>query len=280
MRKIVLVTDQSVLAEGFRCLLADSASLLLDTGSCEIAGLVNTVERMGVDTVLLDWTREWSPEKLATFCSALPELRVVLVTRDPSPELVYQAQEAGLSGLLDTRCSRAEILSRLERADSEEFAFDGPEGTAVRAAKAVRMTPREGQMVCLLAQGLKNKEIATALGISEGTVKVYLSKLFRKVGARDRFEMALFGLKNMVGHVPDAGEPAGDSVPRSGPRPVGGLSTLVVSEPAATPEQNRVAHGAFPQAATRAEGWPRSSGFRDVAAGRPAMARERFAVRR
>ncbi len=49
----------------------------------------------------------------------------------------------------------------------------------------------------LLSQGLKNKEIAATLFISEGTVKVYLSRLFQKLGVKDRFELALFGLKNM-----------------------------------------------------------------------------------
>ena len=48
------------------------------------------------------------------------------------------------------------------------------------------LTRREGQLVSLLSQGLKNKEIATALTISEGTVKVYLSRLFQKLGVKDQ----------------------------------------------------------------------------------------------
>jgi len=51
--------------------------------------------------------------------------------------------------------------------------------------------------LALLVQGLKNKEIAAALNISEGTVKAYLTTLFEKVGAKDRFELALFGMKNL-----------------------------------------------------------------------------------
>jgi DNA-binding CsgD family transcriptional regulator len=60
------------------------------------------------------------------------------------------------------------------------------------------LTRREGQLVTLLPQGLKNKELAYALGITEGTVKVYLSKLFKKLGVNDRFELALYALKNVV----------------------------------------------------------------------------------
>ena len=66
------------------------------------------------------------------------------------------------------------------------------------SARRYSLTRREGQLVSLLSQGLKNKEIATALTISEGTVKVYLSRLFQKLGVKDRFELALYGLKNLT----------------------------------------------------------------------------------
>jgi DNA-binding CsgD family transcriptional regulator len=61
------------------------------------------------------------------------------------------------------------------------------------------LSRRQSELVGLLTQGLKNKEIAAALGISEGTVKAYLTTLYEKVGARDRFDLALFGLKNLGG---------------------------------------------------------------------------------
>ena len=61
----------------------------------------------------------------------------------------------------------------------------------------VKVSPRESQLVALVAQGLRNKEIAYRLSISEGTVKVYLSKLFTKLGVEDRYQLALHGLKNL-----------------------------------------------------------------------------------
>jgi DNA-binding NarL/FixJ family response regulator len=64
-------------------------------------------------------------------------------------------------------------------------------------SRPVSLSKRQSELVGLLVQGLKNKEIATSLGISEGTVKAYLTTLYEKVGARDRFELALFGLKNL-----------------------------------------------------------------------------------
>jgi hypothetical protein len=49
----------------------------------------------------------------------------------------------------------------------------------------------------LLTEGLRNKEIAARMSITEGTAKAYLSRLFEKTGASDRFELAMFALKNL-----------------------------------------------------------------------------------
>ena len=99
------------------------------------------------------------------------------------------------------------------------------------------LTQREGQLVSLLSQGLKNKEIATTLMISEGTVKVYLSRLFQKVGVKDRFELALFGLKNLTtGQLPSTEKGA-----RGGASPMPGLRSLVLEKPADRPEPSRFA---------------------------------------
>jgi DNA-binding CsgD family transcriptional regulator len=102
-------------------------------------------------------------------------------------------------------------------------------------ARRVALTQREGQLVSLLSQGLKNKEIATTLMISEGTVKVYLSRLFQKVGVKDRFELALFGLKNLTtGQLPVA-----EKGQRSGVNPMPGLRSLVLERPSDRPDANR-----------------------------------------
>jgi DNA-binding NarL/FixJ family response regulator len=65
------------------------------------------------------------------------------------------------------------------------------------------LTPREGQVLRLISQGLRNREIAIHLTLSEGTVKAYLTKLLQKIGAQDRIELALIGLEGIsVENVP------------------------------------------------------------------------------
>jgi DNA-binding NarL/FixJ family response regulator len=86
----------------------------------------------------------------------------------------------------------------LTRVLDGELWFEKALTDSLMSAQQFRLTRREGQLVSLVSQGMKNKEVATALNISEGTVKVYLSRLFQKLGVKDRFELALYGLKNLT----------------------------------------------------------------------------------
>jgi two-component system, NarL family, nitrate/nitrite response regulator NarL len=230
MRTVMPITDEPVVAEGFRRLIEGSGYLLLNPLSFDTQNLSERLLEARPHVVLLNWNPDLSLTAVARVCGNPPPCPIILVARNPSPELVYQAQEAGFSGMLDSRCSREEILSTLERCERDDFAFDYPEGMELHPARAVHLSPREGQLVRLLTQGLKNKEIATCLGITEGTVKFYLSHLFKKVGAKDRFELALFGLKNMAGAEDGATRSVASCMSANGRNHVAGLRTLVLSE--------------------------------------------------
>ncbi len=120
----------------------------------------------------------------------------MVLLRNPSPETLFQVREAGVAGALSVHATPVELLEAVRRVEAGEFVFDhGVEWP--RGTRRIRLTRRESDLVAMLVQGMKNKEIASTLGLTEGTVKVYLCKLFQKVGAKDRFELALFGLRNL-----------------------------------------------------------------------------------
>jgi DNA-binding NarL/FixJ family response regulator len=127
----------------------------------------------------------------------VPSARIVLWVRNISTELAYQAMEHGVRGIL-RRTQATDTFPKCLRMVAEGgLWFEETLKTSFTSMRTVSLTRRESQLVSLLSQGLKNKEIASTLFISEGTVKVYLSRLFHKLGVKDRFELALFGLKNM-----------------------------------------------------------------------------------
>jgi DNA-binding NarL/FixJ family response regulator len=125
----------------------------------------------------------------------------VLWVHSISTELALQAMALGVRGILRKTLPSDLLIKCLQRVNEGEFWFEKALTDSFLSAKRIALTKREGQLVSLLSQGLKNKEIASMLLISEGTVKVYLSRLFQKVGVKDRFELALYGLKNLTtGH--------------------------------------------------------------------------------
>lgn len=191
--------------------------------------LPDMLESLKPDIVIVDWSPNLSWQRLTSVCGAVTSRRVVLLARNITPELAFQAREAGVFAVLDTHCRPSTLVDALQRVALGECVFDSSVDDNLRTSRAIRLTPREGQLIMLLSQGLKNKEIATCLGISEGTVKVYLSKLFQKVGAKDRFELALFGLKNLT----SAEVGFDQETPRKPPKSLleeetGGLRSLVV----------------------------------------------------
>ncbi len=90
-----------------------------------------------------------------------------------------------------------ENIRCLEKVAAGKVRFERDLMTALMEARPVRISPRERQLVDLATRGLSNKQMASELSISEGTVKVYFSKLFRKAGVSDRFELVLLGLRNL-----------------------------------------------------------------------------------
>jgi DNA-binding NarL/FixJ family response regulator len=113
-------------------------------------------------------------------------------------ELAHQAMALGVRGILRKNLPIDLFLKCLHKVLEGEVWFEKSLTSAFFAAPVVRLSKREGQLVSLLAQGMKNKEIAYQLSLSEGTVKVYLSRLFEKLGVKDRFELALYGLRNLT----------------------------------------------------------------------------------
>jgi len=81
--------------------------------------------------------------------------------------------------------------------------------------RGVSLTPREREIVSNLKRGIRNKQIATEMGITEGTVKIYLFRLFQKLGVRSRFELARYGIQDDAGTAPENG--ARDRSARPGP---------------------------------------------------------------
>jgi two-component system, NarL family, nitrate/nitrite response regulator NarL len=235
MARVLLFTDEPVLARGFIATVSSVPEFDAVSVCHTTAELTETVPKLLPEVLLIDLTPDVTFGILTQLQHDLPNCRIVLWVRTISTELAYQAMELGVRGVLRKVLAPELLVKCLTKVYEGELWFDKSLTASFLSAKMVALTKRESQLVALLSQGLKNKEIASTLQISEGTVKVYLSRLFQKVGVKDRFELALYGLRNLQNMTREAsGE--GTSEPRMAGRPKNpthsqGLRSLVMDRP-------------------------------------------------
>jgi DNA-binding NarL/FixJ family response regulator len=197
MARILLFTDEPVLGQGFLSIVSCLPGFETVSVCHTTAELAETLPKLIPDVLLIDLTPDVTFGILTQLQHDLPNCRIVLWVRTISTELAYQAMELGVRGVLRKTLAPELVLKCLTKVSEGELWFDKSLTASFLSAKMVALTKRESQLVALLSQGLKNKEISATLQISEGTVKVYLSRLFQKVGVKDRFELALYGLRNL-----------------------------------------------------------------------------------
>jgi two-component system nitrate/nitrite response regulator NarL len=198
MANVLLCSDEPILAEGLARILASSEALNLVSYCPGIDGLKSQMELHQPDLLLVDLTAGITFGVLSGLHEVASHAKIVLWVHSISTELALQAMSLGVRGILRKTLPTETLLRCLTRVNEGELWFEKALTDSIMSARRYSLTRREGQLVSLLSQGLKNKEIATALTISEGTVKVYLSRLFQKLGVKDRFELALYGLKNLT----------------------------------------------------------------------------------
>jgi DNA-binding NarL/FixJ family response regulator len=205
-------------------MVAGLSSLLQTADGFELAPVCSSlpalraaVSALEPHIVLMDFTSELLPSVLNQIDAALLRTNVVLWVYQIPPDMALHAMSLGVRGILRSTLSQELVLRCLEKVHQGELWFEKALVDEYMDARRTGLTGREIQLIRLLAMGLKNKEIAGTLDITEGTVKVYLSRLFQKLGVKDRFELALYGMKN-----PGAGafrHPRADLARRGHPPP-------------------------------------------------------------
>jgi DNA-binding NarL/FixJ family response regulator len=196
VEKAVVVSRHAVLVAGFRALIAEPRGI----AAVECPDLANlpaalAEERPGlvlIDSGLLPdpgWLREW---KLR-----VPHPCIVLWVDRIAPGFAREALQCGVRGILRKDSDAASYAECLEKVAAGRIWLERELADALLTARTLRLSPRERQLIGLLTQGLRNKEIAGRMNITEGTTKAYLSRLFEKTGAGDRLELAVYAMKNL-----------------------------------------------------------------------------------
>jgi DNA-binding NarL/FixJ family response regulator len=214
MISVLLVDDQSMVREGFAAVLSAQPDLTVVGGAADGEQAIALAREHRPDVILMD-VRMPRLDGLAATRQVLAQTsaedrpRVLILTTFDLDEYVYEALRAGASGFLLKDATAYELVAAVRvvaagdallapsvtRRLIEDFASRRPAARVSPAALAA-LTPREQDVLRLVARGLANREIAAELVVAEQTVKTHLGRIFHKLELRDRAQAVVFAYES------------------------------------------------------------------------------------
>jgi len=168
----------------------------------------------GIELVLLDLTMPGTHgfSALLHVRGAYPQLPVVVISSNDHPRIIRRAQQFGASGFISKAASADAITAAIEAVMEGDTVFPSmaaelSQEDAELAARLAQLTPHQFKTLLYLADGLLNKQIAQAMGVTEHTVKVHVTAILKKLGCHSRTQVAVL-VRNLEA---DGGMPTDDS---------------------------------------------------------------------
>jgi two-component system nitrate/nitrite response regulator NarL len=200
---IYVCENQPVLVEGLRRILSECEDLKLVGHSSDLGVAIAHLAAETVDVFLVGqpFTAKSILPLLGQVREADLHVAIVLWVGELSEMDSFRALQMGAKGIVRKTQPSSTLLDCLRTVASGsvylENALRSPMSNMPRRSGVLRITRREREIIEFVCRGLKNKEIAEALSITAGTVKVHLMHIFEKTGVKDRFQLALQGRQFM-----------------------------------------------------------------------------------
>ena len=215
MIRCLIADDQAMVREGFGALLAAQDGITVAGLAADGAQAVTLARETSPDVVLMDVRMPVmdglaATRELLNVRGQVP--RVLMLTTFDLDEYVYEALRSGASGFLLKDAPAAELVHAVRVVAAGE-ALLAPSVTrrliadftrqrqpraenGTRAARLAEITPREAQVLTLIARGLSNAEISEHLVIAEQTTKTHIGRILMKLGLRDRAQAVVFAYES------------------------------------------------------------------------------------
>lgn len=187
--RILCVDDHPLYREGMAAIIAtqDDMTCVGEAGDGESA--ITEYRKYKPDVVVMDlrMPKLGGVEAIEKIRAEFPAARIIILTTYEGDADIHRAMEAGAQAYLLKKMVRKELLQTIREVYAGQWSIS-PSVAALLAQHTPRvtLTPREMDVLKLIAKGLRNKEIGAALNITEETVKIHVKNLLGKLGVLDR----------------------------------------------------------------------------------------------
>jgi DNA-binding NarL/FixJ family response regulator len=209
--RVLLVGHASLTRDSLAALLGTEAGVEVIGAAANSAPAVKLVAAAHVEVAIVDFAPEGGAETVAALRDRWPSVRVLVLTSSEDEGIVNAALRAGVDGCLLGTDSRADLMTALRRVSEGHryvsrsirdrlASVSGTSGTPLAVAEGLALlTDREREVMQCVASGLRTREIAERLSLSEKTVEKHRSNLMRKLGLRSAAAVAAYAIAKRYG---------------------------------------------------------------------------------
>ena len=199
---VLLVDDHHMVRAGLRSLLDSTAGFQVVGEAGDGRQAIDLVATLGPDVVLMDLSMPVMDGVSATraITAANPGVRILVLTSFTDRARVQESLTAGAIGYVLKDAEPGQLLAAIRSAAEGHVPIDPRVAGALlpSAGSGPSLSAREQEVLRLVAQGLANKQVARALGITERTVKAHLGRIYRELGVLDRTSAALWAREHLT----------------------------------------------------------------------------------
>jgi DNA-binding NarL/FixJ family response regulator len=209
--RVLIADDDDLMRAGLRAVFSSDETIDIVGEAGDGRGAITRTRELRPDVVLMD-VRMPNLDGIAATRDVLavsPELKVIILTTFEQDDYIFGALRAGASGFLLKRTRPEDLIAGIHTVAAGDSLLspsvtrkvidrmaEQPAPDASSGERLTELTPREREVLELVARGLSNGEIAQAFVIEESTVKTHVKRILRKLHVRDRVQAVIFAYES------------------------------------------------------------------------------------
>jgi DNA-binding NarL/FixJ family response regulator len=199
--RVLIVDDHAIVQQGIAAIIDEESDLTVIGRAMDGIEAIERFRQEQPDVTLMDlrMPRMGGVEAITAICAEFNTARIIVLTTYDGDEDIYQGLRSGAKGYLLKDSKPSELRTAIRAVhNGQQYIPPNVGAKLVERMTNPELTDRELEVLQLVAQGMSNLEISTALGITEGTVKSNMNRILSKLGVKDRTQATIIALKRGI----------------------------------------------------------------------------------